>query len=155
VINVIETKENVPTPAIFYFHSTFVMNYVTWNALVCAYPRMTADRRGYLNIWQLDVPSQIVRCIIKYVLRRFRYLERGREWFRGGHNCKGEGYCCRSPRCITDKYTMRYAFAGEPEDGPDVIDSGLTWMLNSRYGCGPDRRFSPTVGYVRKGEANA
>ncbi|RXW16444.1 hypothetical protein EST38_g9409 [Candolleomyces aberdarensis] len=74
VLNVIESSHPVPTTTIFKFHSTFVMNYISWNGVICAYPKMTADRVGLLNTKDRELTPRMKRCMIKYALRGFETL---------------------------------------------------------------------------------
>ncbi|RXW18751.1 hypothetical protein EST38_g7117 [Candolleomyces aberdarensis] len=150
VLNIIETMDIVATTAIFKFHSTFVMNYVTWNALVCAYPKMTEDRVGLVNTHSLDLPSGLVRCMIKYAVRGFRLLDRAYDWKKENHACANHGYCGRCQRFVGDEYTMRFAFLDGFGVEADVIDSGIGWRLNSRYTCAPRRQYCPMRGFVER-----
>ncbi|RXW16787.1 hypothetical protein EST38_g9063 [Candolleomyces aberdarensis] len=148
IVNIIETDGTVATTAVFKFHTTFVMNYVTWNAIVCAYPKMTSDHVGLVNTHLLDIPSRMVRCLIKYAMRGFTPLERVYDWKKEDHDCGEVGYCGRSNRYVGDKYTLRMAFNDGFAIVPDVINERVSWRLNSRYLCAAKRIYRPQRGFV-------
>ncbi|KAJ2933905.1 hypothetical protein H1R20_g3133, partial [Candolleomyces eurysporus] len=155
IVNIIETEDIVVTTAIFKFHTTFVMNYVTWNALVCAYPKMTADRVGLVNTHLLDLSSQLVRCLIKYAMRGFRALDRSYDWKKEDHDCSRNGYCSRTSRFVGDEYTMRFTFIDGFGVEPEVIDDRVSWRLNTRYTCTVKRCYRPMRGFVETGDNDA
>jgi hypothetical protein len=135
VVNVIESNFPVPTPTIFKFHTTFVMNYISHNAVVSAYPNMTCDRVGLVNTQADAFSRKLVRCLIKYALRGFKFLDRVYDWHKEAHDCKTYGYCARSKRSVNDKYTMRLCFNDGIGSVPDIINENVTWRLGSRFDC--------------------
>jgi hypothetical protein len=72
-MNVMVIRGEDPTIAIFQFHSTVVMNYLTAFGLYCAYPALTLGNRGVANLSAiLRNPSsreRILRCFDKYRAR--------------------------------------------------------------------------------------
>jgi hypothetical protein len=66
----------VATTAIFRFHSTFVMNFITWNAVVCTYPQMTFDHVGLTNALDRELMPRTKHCMIKYALCGFDSVAR-------------------------------------------------------------------------------
>ncbi|KAJ2920974.1 hypothetical protein H1R20_g16120, partial [Candolleomyces eurysporus] len=93
ILNIIKTSHAIPTAAIFKFHSTFVMDYLTCNALVSAYPRMTADHAGLVNTTTPDLSYCMVRCLVKYGVRGFNALDRAYDWENRTHDRNSYGYC--------------------------------------------------------------
>ncbi|KAJ2913530.1 hypothetical protein MD484_g6886, partial [Candolleomyces efflorescens] len=92
-INIIESQYTVATATIFKFHTTFVMNYITHNGIVSAYPKMTFDRVGLVNQPSCEYTTRVVRWLIKYALRGYNFLDRGYDWkvnVPAGGNCNGE-----------------------------------------------------------------
>lgn len=126
------------TTSIFKFHMTFVMNYITWNAIVSGYPNMTADKVGLINQLSPDFTLRMVRCMIKYAIHGFRTLDQASDWV-GPHDCHSEGYCSRCIWKVSDRFTMRFAFRGGIGEEPDVVDGRVTWRLNTRYRCGNEK----------------
>ncbi|RXW15706.1 hypothetical protein EST38_g10150 [Candolleomyces aberdarensis] len=151
VLNIIETAQAVPTTAIFKFHSTFVMNYLTSNALVCAYPKMTADHVGLVNTPSPNLTFRTVRCLVKYGVRGFNALDRSYDWKNQVHNCHSFPYCGRCRRVVGDRFTLCIAFSAGIGAVPNVIDPKLSWTLSSRYDCNPLKRVAPEKGSVSPG----
>lgn len=148
IVNIMQTRLDVSASAVFCFHSTFVMNYITWNTIVCAYPRMVVDRTGLLNTSSPEVPDATQRCIAKYKKRGFNVVPSTAEWLEA-HRCSEHPYCSKSLRLVSDAATMRLVF-GPPGSPCDVIDGGLSWRLAARYSCIIDF-YWPTSGMVRTG----
>ncbi|KAJ2913336.1 hypothetical protein MD484_g7079, partial [Candolleomyces efflorescens] len=134
VINVIEAQFPVANAAVFNFHTTFVMNYLTHNSLVSGYPMMTESSVGLLNFFEDSLPRRIVQCLIKYALRGYKVLDRAYDWKQDHHTCQQYGYCAQARRSIMDEYTMRFCF----EDGvgvrADVVSEDVCWKLNCSLG---------------------
>jgi hypothetical protein len=139
IINIIECSDIVTPSAIFKFHSTFVMNYLTSNALVVAYPKMTTAHVGLVNIATVDLPWRLIRCLIKYGVRGFRALHRSYDWKRVPHNCATYPYCGRCRRSVGDAHTMRVSLSSNVGSHTNVIDNDLTWTLGCRYDCSAQR----------------
>jgi hypothetical protein len=121
VINIVESKYPLAPATIFKFHSTFVMNYIMHDTLVSVY------RNAF--------PLRFVRCMVKYALRGFTFLDHCYDWKKEEHDCRRYGYCGRALRLVGDEYTMRFHFIGGPGVEGDVIDKGLTWRLGCLYNC--------------------
>ncbi|KAF6763369.1 hypothetical protein DFP72DRAFT_1060532 [Ephemerocybe angulata] len=151
VLNVMEARLKVATSAVFMFHCTFVMNFITSSAVVCAYPLMVEKRVGLLNTFREKVPYAMARCVRKYLDRGFRVLDDSAEWDYT-HCCGISSYCAETTRTVSDGGTLRILF-GTAGDSPmrDLIDPGLRWKLASRFRCycqdGQDRVF-PRSGTV-------
>jgi hypothetical protein len=93
VLNLIEATHANPAAAIFKFHSTFVMNYMTHNALLCFYPQSTEDHVGLVNTCNPDLSIRMQSCLSKYDLRGFQALDRGYDWKESPHDCDSYAYC--------------------------------------------------------------
>ncbi|RXW20954.1 hypothetical protein EST38_g4877 [Candolleomyces aberdarensis] len=152
VLNIIETSHSDPTVAIFKFHSTFVMNSMTSNALVSAYPKMTADHVGLVNTASPKLSFQMVRCLLKYGIRGFETLERACNWQNADHDCRSYAYCARCRRTVGDRTTMRVAFMPGIGTTAEVIDAQLSWTLASRYDCTSEKNIDAEQGYVTPGD---
>ncbi|KAJ7441876.1 hypothetical protein FB451DRAFT_955794, partial [Mycena latifolia] len=74
-MNLIVVKGEEPTIAVFQFHSTLVMNYLTAFGLYCAYPTLTLKGLGVANLPALlrDIssPGRSIECFEKYRDRGF------------------------------------------------------------------------------------
>ncbi|KAJ2924552.1 hypothetical protein H1R20_g12535, partial [Candolleomyces eurysporus] len=151
VLNVIETTHAIPIAAIFKFHSTFVMNFLTYNALVSAYPRMTADHVGLVNTRAPTMSLRMHRCLLKYGVRGFNALDRAFDWTNEEHDCFTYPYCGPCPRVVSDRSTMRIGLALDIGSLPDVIDPQLSWSLARRYDCSLVKRIVAEKGLVTAG----
>ncbi|KAJ7482516.1 hypothetical protein FB451DRAFT_1029793 [Mycena latifolia] len=69
-MNIIVVKGEDPTAAVFQFHSTVVMNYLTAFGLYCAYPSLTLKRLGVANLpallREVSTPGRSADCFEKY-----------------------------------------------------------------------------------------
>jgi hypothetical protein len=146
VVNLIETRSSAPT-AVFMFHSTFVMNYLTWNTLVCAYPKMTVRGRGLLNSDADEQSPRTMSCLIKYILRGFDNMERDEEW-DSTHVCNRSSYCPRTLRRINDRGTMCATFSDDEGVAPDLVDASVVWRLGSIGPCKATGSAPPLSGFV-------
>ncbi|KAJ3520266.1 hypothetical protein NMY22_g12831 [Coprinellus aureogranulatus] len=135
LINIIETRLTSSPSAIFAFHSTVVMNFVTWNGLVSGYPLSTCKGFGFVNACRRKHPRKLETCLEKYMNRGYTYLETCKDW-KEEHVCGQHGYCALTERRIGDAWTMRISLAGELGSLPDVVDDELQWRLACRTRCG-------------------
>ncbi|KAJ3510935.1 hypothetical protein NMY22_g15813 [Coprinellus aureogranulatus] len=149
-LNIMEAQLRTSTSAVFMFHSTFVMNFITWNTIVCPYPLMTAEHYGLLNSCRLELSDVVVRCLDKYAGRGFFALNHGAEW-RRQHDCGEGNYCGKTFRRVSDNGTMRLFYGEDSADAMDVIDAGLRWKLATRVECTLEEEeyeYSPSSGLV-------
>lgn len=134
----------------FMFHSTLVMNYITWNTVVCPYPRMVADHVGLLNSCRLQLSGVVLKCLDKYRDRGFHVLDNAAEWRE--HVCEQDPYCGETFRRVDDRGTMRLFYGEESSlEAMDVIDDGLRWKLATRVECTlseDEYYYSPNAGLV-------
>jgi hypothetical protein len=149
VINLIETKLPVATSAVMLFHSTPVMNFITWNSFVSAYPRMTDEWIGMVNSHRKEPINKMKECLKKYEARGFVFVD-PKEWL-GEHVCGSQGYCSKTVRSILDETTMRLDFTSLSNEATEVVDPGLSWKLSSRYDCQGGGKYDPKFGLVRTG----
>ncbi|RXW15200.1 hypothetical protein EST38_g10655 [Candolleomyces aberdarensis] len=147
IVNVVETRSSSTPTAVFMFHSTIVMNYVTWSTIVCAYPRMTTQHKALINSDANPPTSKTLYCLIKYMARGFDFLGHANEWDKQ-HDCRSNGSCGRTIRGITDKATLRTAFSGGFMEEQDVVDNSLIWILASAAPCKDDDAVPHTLGFV-------
>ncbi|KAG6908039.1 hypothetical protein DXG01_006401 [Tephrocybe rancida] len=110
-INLVVGTDSAITP-IFHFHSSVVMNFISADAVYCAYPELTFNWRNMVNS-NVTLPADVVAlktfreraklCLEKY---RDRGYEARREltWKEFEyHNCKQEWSCPRTRRNTWDK----------------------------------------------------
>ncbi|KAJ2920005.1 hypothetical protein MD484_g401, partial [Candolleomyces efflorescens] len=145
-LNVIETESSAPT-AVFMFHSTFIMNYVTWNTLVCSYPRSTCDHRGLVSSDTTDMPPRTQTNIIKYIRRGFK-IEHSPSKCDKQHTCGASAHCPDTLRSVTDADTMRSTFLNTDDNTPDLVDPTVEWKLASCRACRPEEAPVSKSGYV-------
>jgi hypothetical protein len=116
------------------FHSTFVMNYITWNSVLCPYPIMTFEHKGLLNTDSTDQDFSTLKSMAKYDRRGFNTLLDCSEW-KSRHVCGRNAYCARTVRGVTDGATLRAVYIGGLEASADVLDASLLWSLASITSC--------------------
>ncbi|KAJ2916280.1 hypothetical protein MD484_g4134, partial [Candolleomyces efflorescens] len=147
LVNLVETRTKTPTVAVFMFHSSIVMNYITWNTVVCAYPNLTCQHKALQNT-DLDTPTdRTVKCFLKYIRRGFDFLNHANEW-DDKHECRRSPYCGRSTRRVDDRSTMRIGFSGELESANDLVDDSISWSLATKAPCKHNATLIQTQGHV-------
>ncbi|KAJ2914800.1 hypothetical protein MD484_g5621, partial [Candolleomyces efflorescens] len=157
-INVIEVSPLLPvaTAPTFLFHSTPVMNYLTWNTIVSGYPRLTHKMLGIVNEPTFYYSDRVEKCVEKYEDRGFRFLQEDDR--RAVHICGVHPHCPLTVRCISDSATMRVGFHEEgDEQEMDLIDPFLSWRLSSPGRCRhagnmDDDNDRPVIGFVVAGD---
>ncbi|TEB19409.1 hypothetical protein FA13DRAFT_1601539, partial [Coprinellus micaceus] len=104
LVNVIESSTSSSPTAVFFFHSTIVMNYLSWNALISAYPIMTIDRCGILNSCGAKERPRMEECMAKYRRRGYDFVATSLECERlpNQHICGEFEYCAHTVRGIDD-----------------------------------------------------
>ncbi|RXW14193.1 hypothetical protein EST38_g11662 [Candolleomyces aberdarensis] len=148
LINLVETKLPSSPSAVMLFHSTMVMNFITWNSIVSAYPWMLADRVGLLNSYRYKETRKVAECLQKYKGRGFQVVDAAAEWI-GSHTCRTYGYCGHTIRSVLDRSTMRLCFESMSNMRADVVDSSLTWLLACRVQCEESSMYCPEAGWIR------
>ncbi|KAH6879339.1 hypothetical protein BKA70DRAFT_1127310, partial [Coprinopsis sp. MPI-PUGE-AT-0042] len=99
-INAILTTTISPLPAITAFHSTLLMNFVTYYGVVSLYPELTRRRAGWLNRSQ-PATRKDSRWIEKYQQRGFRILQDSR--LLDKHTCSSSPSCTQTTRSLFDE----------------------------------------------------
>lgn len=123
VINIVVTSFPVAIAPIFMFHSTAVMNYFTSNAIVSAYPRMTADLGGLVNSCAFREDDKTAGWFRKYKGRGVRTWLTADEWVPD-HWCRECGYCGNSSQSVDDQWMMRVCFSSNRNEAASVVDAG-------------------------------
>ncbi|KAJ6509632.1 hypothetical protein DFH09DRAFT_1334137 [Mycena vulgaris] len=106
-MNIMVVRGEDPTVAIFQFHSTAVMNYLTAYGLYCAYPSLTKSKLSVANVSTLIGESgrrdRIEACFDKY-RRRGILVENDVTKFPGHeiHNCFVDAECPHTVRSTID-----------------------------------------------------
>ncbi|KAJ3544802.1 hypothetical protein NMY22_g2651 [Coprinellus aureogranulatus] len=150
LVNIIETSLPSAPTAVFMFHSTVVMNYLTWNTVVCAYPLMTFAGYSLLNSSRFEEPGRVQRCIEKYQHRGYSFVDTSLECqgFPDPHMCGDYRYCGHTERHVGDSTVMRLTLEEDPLQEADVIDPGLKWLLSCRRGLCGSTVYDPYGGWV-------
>lgn len=128
MINIVITALGSPTSAVLMFHSTLVMNFITWNTVVSAYPAFTARRVGIISTARTRETTGTTNAIQKYEERGYD-IKRTAADVAPGHECGTIPGCSLSIRRIDDEHAMWIGFYGCIEERRDVIDVNLTWRL--------------------------
>ncbi|KAJ7715120.1 hypothetical protein B0H16DRAFT_1340234 [Mycena metata] len=107
-VNVIIVQGEDPTAAVFHFHSTVVMNYLSAFGLYCAYPSLTLSDTGVMN---LPVVLRDVRartnaedCYEKYRTRGVTMVNDVRKLSgHARHECRRDAECPHTLRSTVDE----------------------------------------------------
>ncbi|TEB23299.1 hypothetical protein FA13DRAFT_1798106 [Coprinellus micaceus] len=85
VLNVIQSRSESALAPLTFFHSTLVMNFVSGNGVVCAYPKLTMNGKGMVNGVLSPGPgfedtwsprgTRAVAALIKYQDRGYKFVQ--------------------------------------------------------------------------------
>lgn len=138
-VQVMVTSSENPLTAVFHFHSTTVMNFISAHGIYCAYPILTSQRRGLKNRYELAHNGQseeaVRLCLDKYAQRGYEIADDLSGWPEfDGHACTSNGSCPAVKRCVDDRYAYFHLFGKVlPENRPNrVFISGIdrpVWSL--------------------------
>lgn len=125
--------------AIFDFHSTIVMNFVSSHGLYCAYPALTFKRRGLINVEGAMDSTQRV-CIDKYVDRGFDLQRRLSAWEIDPeikHVCGSSTKCPRTLRTMHDSGGSFMSFTpfGTSDGSRYSSRASVSWLLQCGSWC--------------------
>lgn len=121
VVQVIVTLSDNAVNALFRFHSTTVMNFVSAHGVYSAYPVLTSQQRGLRNHYELSRNGQsdeaIKSCLDKYEQRGYEIMPDLSRWPEfDSHVCRSTGSCPSTKRYVDDRYAYFRRF-GEPSPG--------------------------------------
>jgi len=125
-VNVMTSIDDHVVKPITRFHSTLVMNYLSWFGLVVLYPEWTLDKRSLI----VANAHTSVECIMKYV-------DRGYTLYRNlfditspspAHICEVDAYCPLSERSLHDGHCAVESFE-EGELGFVAYERDMRWKL--------------------------
>lgn len=145
-INVIETTLSSAPTAIFMFHSTPVMNYLTWNAIICPYPLFVNGGQALINEYRARFPPKLAEALLKYIKRGYNYMKSASEW-KEDHKCGEDPYCGKTVRYICDRWTLRFTFCPISQVA-DTVDPYIEWKLAGRIDC-RGKTWRPYSGFVK------
>jgi hypothetical protein len=132
-IDLIRTTEDHILATVTQFHSTVVMNYITFYGIFCLYPEWTMRRKAL-------VTRRNVSCKIldKYQIRGFKIGYTSSELSKHdvSHNC-GKDICCpTTTRNLRDGFTLFIPFDDKATDFRDLEDNDkLGWALREVRNC--------------------
>ncbi|KAG6836743.1 hypothetical protein H0H93_003967 [Arthromyces matolae] len=139
-LQVIISKSSALAP-IFHFHSTAVMNFVSWNTVFCAYPELTFEHCNLVNLAAADERKGKGRerrseAIRKYERRGYEAATNSRFWEEHrNHRCGEDWSCGRTIRNVGDEGCFWFSFQGVRSE---LKESRLQWVLeaeNAKGGC--------------------
>jgi len=127
-INVVIYHEKHFVDHIIRFHSTIVMNYVSWYGLVCLYPQWTLRKKGLINVDNLISRS----CFTKYANRGFALSHDNRQLADSltTHFCEIDAECPKTTRCLHDDHCAFQPFEGY-ESRLLAYEGFMTWNLDA------------------------
>ncbi|KAJ7603322.1 hypothetical protein DFH06DRAFT_1022341 [Mycena polygramma] len=140
-VNLIVVKGTNAAAALFYFHSTVVMNFINGHAIYCAYPDLTLRKKSRPSPNMLLAESTLQRtrtfnAIAKYRQRGVTFSD---ELGFTTHTCGTDGNCPMTTRTLHDGIGILTALptrttrALNPRDVIDGMHS-VRWLLGGR-GC--------------------
>ncbi|KAG2022488.1 hypothetical protein CC2G_000230 [Coprinopsis cinerea AmutBmut pab1-1] len=151
VINVIVTEDPSALRSILEFHSTFVMNVITYFGVVSLYKGMTRKRIGWMNIRGRVLKERDEEWLEKYRLRGYTaYRDSRLGGEHGRHRCGRHVNCGQTERSLFDEGVgvvkfSRYA-GTDTQTLLESLEPEFTWRaLNIR--C--EGRTGGISGYVR------
>ncbi|KAJ7019259.1 hypothetical protein C8F04DRAFT_975950 [Mycena alexandri] len=142
-INLIIVQGEDPAAAVFHFHSTIVMNYLSGFGLYCAYPGLTLLDAGVMN---LPVVLRDVRargsaeeCYEKYRDRGVTMVNDVKKLSgHGRHDCRRDAECPHTVRSTVDELGL-YVELLQPTDAEEEYLArhryATIWMLGGPM-CG-------------------
>lgn len=129
-IDLITTTEPHVVHAITQFHSTCVMNYISYYGIVCMYPGWTMRKKG------LTKTSTEQRTIDKYRGRGFAMVFSSEELpgYEENHMCGRHQCCPKTRRELHDHVTL---FIPLEEEGLNIHteEKRVGWVLDKDYNC--------------------
>jgi hypothetical protein len=132
-IDLIAVTEPHVVHAIKQFHSTCVMNFISYYGIVCMYPRWTMCKKGLVKA------STEKQAIDKYRGRGFQMVSASEELpgYEQNHTCGSHQCCPKSKRELHDDFTL---FIPLEEKGLDIRteENIVEWVLDKDYKCDGD-----------------
>lgn len=139
LINVIIVRGDNALVPIFSFHSTPVMNFISYYGIFCAYPELTLAYRGIIN--NTRPPSADLKKRYKKLKDRGFSLGKAiTDWpAYDGHVCMSSKVCPQTARSLYDGGSMFFPFPKiQKEDDHKLIYNGLysvVWSLDAGQVC--------------------
>ncbi|KAK6992983.1 hypothetical protein R3P38DRAFT_2568245, partial [Favolaschia claudopus] len=139
IINIIVMPADSAAGAIFQFHSTIVMNYISGWGVFCAYPDLTLRGKSVANHSALATEGQRNRaktCFVKYGERGIDHQARlsdHKDW--SSHVCGVDPSCPITLRALHDRASLFIPFKSvELKDGLTPVYDGMKSMVWSLGG---------------------
>ena len=117
------------------FHSTLVMNKLTYDHLSIAYPRLTLEERGVITPDTAGHRDAILKCI----QQGYKLQHNPQGWFANGHvvghkGCNTAYVCARETRSFYDRKALVVPILGNQATIPKKT---VQWEFGG-FGCGED-----------------
>jgi hypothetical protein len=138
IANLIVSETSSPLQPIIEFHSTIIMNFISWYGIVSLYPELTMRKIGYENV-QENLPR---RYLQKYLDRGFTIKKHYEECISNdqeNHICGVDPNCPHAMRSLHDKHASFLPFANNHNDL--LFEPPLCWRLSAKC-MRQDPRFS-------------
>lgn len=117
-VQVMVTSSDNPVDAIFHFHSTLVMNFVSADVVYSAYPTLTSQRRGLKNQYELARNGQsdeaVQTCMDKYKERGYDVADDLSGWPDFDYMCASDGSNPNLDRYLDDRHAYFHLFRPAP-----------------------------------------
>ncbi|KAH6910965.1 hypothetical protein BKA70DRAFT_1099687 [Coprinopsis sp. MPI-PUGE-AT-0042] len=137
IINVIVTKTHSPLPAIIGFHSTLVMNFISYFGIVSLYHEGTAKKQGWYN-GTGRMKRRDERWADKYRSRGFHIFKNSQDGQDaiGWHKCGSSPRCTQTIRSLFDNGVHVYKFPGygfrRAAELLETLEPWFVWRLATR-----------------------
>ncbi|KAJ7867570.1 hypothetical protein B0H13DRAFT_2351844 [Mycena leptocephala] len=131
IINIIVVARTNTAVAVFHFHLTIVMNFITGYGVYCAYADLTLSKLSVANNNLLVAPSarqQTRRCIDKYIRHGIRYMVhlQGHEGWEN-HVCSTDKSCPATIRSLHNNGGLLIPFPSRTPSMDDGIRTELVY----------------------------
>ncbi|KAF9467726.1 hypothetical protein BDZ94DRAFT_1155378, partial [Collybia nuda] len=139
LINIVVVRgENALTP-IFSFHSTPVMNFISYYGIYCAYPGLTLQYRGIINNTNQEDPN-LKKRYRKLKARGFSLKLSLSRWpSYDGHSCMTSKVCPQTVRSVYDQGSLFYPFPKIRLDKDHKLiyngKDAVVWALDAGQRC--------------------
>jgi hypothetical protein len=136
--NLIVSETSSPLQPIIEFHSTILMNFISWYGVVSLYPNLTMRKIGYENVQ--GISAQVY--LQKYLNRGFTIKKHYEDCIsdnQQNHICGVDPYCPHAMRSLHDGHASFLPFRNNHND--QLFEPPLCWRLSAKCMHG-DPRFS-------------
>ncbi|KAK7683376.1 hypothetical protein QCA50_013638 [Cerrena zonata] len=138
--DVIKSLEDSPFHPLAFYWGTHVMNAVTSDSFLCAYPSLTFHNKG--AILSNPLKKSAAAAVLKYEKRGFTFTAYGSHTREPTNACTDTVLCARRDRYFGDKETVVVHFSSLTPAGLEGPTLSTAWRLGG-LACQNDQCFLP------------